>query len=241
MDKIETLGKGISLIVTEDHGFGTDALLLADFASPKRKDMVIDLGTGCGIIPMLFKRNGVTAPIYGMDIQENAYKQFLRTLEINPSLENVIPVHGDLRNLPDFLPKGRFRLVTMNPPYKPVNTGIISESESDKIARHETNCTTEDFVKAAATLLNYGGRLCICQRPERLVDIMAAFRAGGIEPKRLRFVSKRPNTRPWLFLLEGKLHGKPFLQVEPPLFIQDENGNNSEELTQIIGEYGRND
>lgn len=240
MESIENLGKGISLIVTENHGFGTDALLLADFASPKRNDMVMDLGTGCGIIPMLFRRNGVTAHIYGMDIQENAYKQFKRSVEIN-NTENVIPVHGDLRNLPDSLPKGRFRLVTMNPPYKPVNTGIISESDSDKLARHETACTTEDLVTAASALLTYGGRLCICQRPERLADVMAAFRAGGIEPKRLRFVSKRPDTRPWLFLLEGKLGGKPFLQVEPPLFIQKENGENSDELVRIIGEYGRND
>ena len=52
-EHIEYLRKDLGLIVSKEHTFGTDALLLADFASPKRYDICCDFGTGCGIIPML--------------------------------------------------------------------------------------------------------------------------------------------------------------------------------------------
>ena len=46
---------GIKIYVSDDHRFGTDAFLLADFARARHKDIVCDLGTGCGIIAVLEK------------------------------------------------------------------------------------------------------------------------------------------------------------------------------------------
>lgn len=238
-EHIETLGGGLSVIVSPDHGFGTDALLLADFANPKRSGPFMDLGTGCGIIPLLTKRNGVHGDIYGLELQEKGYGQFARSLSLcETDTENVHPVLGDLRNLSELsLPLGTFTTVTMNPPYKPVDTGILSVSEAEKIARHETTCTIEDAAAAAEALLNFGGTFSVCHRPERLADVLEAMRSHHLEPKRLRFVQKHPETAPWLFLLESKKGGKPYLNVLPPLFIQKEDGSNSDELNRIIGAY----
>ena len=43
--KYEFLGSGIYVAVSKEHTFGTDAVLLADFASPKRNERACDLGT----------------------------------------------------------------------------------------------------------------------------------------------------------------------------------------------------
>lgn len=61
-------------------------------------------------------------------------------------------------------------------------------------ARHECTCTLEDVAKAGRDVLRFGGRLCLCQRPERLADAMNVFRSYGLEPKRLRLVQQRINT-----------------------------------------------
>ena len=92
----------------------------------------------------------------------------------------------------------------------------------------------EDVCNAAARLLKYGGRLCLCQRPERLADVISAMRAADIEPKRLRFVAKTPSSAPWLFLLEGKKGSKPFMQVEPVLSVYD-GDEFSAEMSRIYG------
>ncbi|MBO4383298.1 MAG: methyltransferase domain-containing protein [Clostridia bacterium] len=221
-------------------------MLLADFAAPRAGAPVLDLGTGCGILPLLWKRNGVEADLYGLDIQEGAIEQFREGIRLNQEngvdCSNVHAVLGDLRAPDDLgLPLGRFRTVTMNPPYKPVDTGILSGNSAEQIARHETLCTMDDAAAAAERALNFGGSFVVCHRPERLADVLEAFRRHSLEPKRLRFVQKRPETQPWLFLLESRKGGKPFLNVLPPLFIQNADGGNSEELQRILGAYSHDE
>ena len=72
-----------------------------------------------------------------------------------------------------------------------------------------------------------GSEMCIRDR---------AMRRNGLEPKRLRMVQQRPDTAPWLFLLEGRRGGKPFLQVMPPLIVEGEGGF-SPEMLRIYGKY----
>lgn len=226
----ERLSDEIQVFVSDEHKFGTDAFLLAGFANPRRKDMVCDLGTGCGIIPFIWCKQHKPKTIYAVDIQEQAIEQVAASAERSGLQGVVIPVLADLRDFKNALPQGAFDLVTCNPPYKAADTGIISETASDKIARHELMCTVGDVVSAAARLLKFGGRLCLCQRPERLCDVLEAMRRYGIEPKRLRFVQQRPHTAPWLFLVEGKKGAKPFLQVDEPFYIEGEGGFSKEML-----------
>lgn len=229
----EKLSEYISVCITPEHRFGTDAFLLASFASPRKKDTVCDLGTGCGIIPLLMLRDCSPRLTYAVDIQQQAIEQLKDSLRISGLEGKIIPRLADLKEL-DSLPAGAFDVVTCNPPYKAGGAGILSELAAEQIARHEVLCTMEDVCNAAARLLKYGGRLCLCQRPERLADVISAMRAADIEPKRLRFVAKTPSSAPWLFLLEGKKGSKPFMQVEPVLSVYD-GDEFSAEMSRIYG------
>ena len=230
----ELLQNSIEICVSKEHKFGTDAFLLADFSSPRHKDKVCDLGTGCGIIPLLMHIKFSPKEIYGVDIQEQAIEQFNITVE-KSSLESIHPIRADLKELWEGCPKASFDVVTCNPPYKAANAGIESLGEAQKIARHEILCNINDVCKAASKLLKFGGKLCICNRPERLADVICAMRENNIEPKLLRFVSKTPEDPSWLFLIEGRLGGKPFMKVMPPLFVKDGDGF-SQELLSIYGQ-----
>lgn len=230
-EHIEELGKGLRLIVSKEHTFGTDALLLASFSCPKKNDTAVDLGAGCGIIPFYWLRNGCKGKLYGVDIQDKAFNQMLRSCKINRDTDNFTPLKSDLRELKGKLPFGAFDTVVMNPPYKSVGTGIISESNADKIARHDTMCTFADLCISAKKLLKFGGKLSVCLRPERLCEIITAMKNNKIEPKRMRFVCQRTGLAPWLVLIEGRSGGNPGLTVEPSLYIE------SEEMEKIIGEY----
>ena len=233
----EYLGGGVSVVVSDEHGFGTDAVLLADFASPKRKEKACDFGTGCGIIPMLWYRNGCASEIVGVEIQKQGYEQACESAEFSSATDKVSFINHDLKDIKSVFEHGCMDVVTMNPPYKAADSGIKSASTADLIARHEVECNLNDITAAAAHLLNFGGRLCLCNRPERLSDTIYAMKQAGIEPKRLRLVSKRPDTRPWLFMIEGKKGSKPYLNVEPMLIMYGDDGELSEEVIKIYGEY----
>ena len=232
----ELINGKLKICTSNEHKFGTDAFLLSDFAQVKRKDRCVDLGTGCGIIPLLWFREMEDAPqvAYGVDIQPQAIQQMKLTVEACDLQERLIPVEGDLKDLSPQLPADSFTLVTCNPPYKATNTGILNEADAHTIARHEILCNINDVCRAAARLLKFGGRLCICQRPERLLDTLGAMRNNKIEPKRLRFVQKKGDTAPWLFLVEGKKGSAPYMKVEPPFLIQAKDSDeNSDELRRV--------
>lgn len=234
----EPLSKSVEIYVSGEHKFGTDAFLLSDFAAYRRKDKVCDLGTGCGIIPMLMFRHPENTPkeAWGVDIQPKAIEQLKISVEKNGLSAVFFPVCADLKELSGKVPFDSFDIVTCNPPYKAAGQGILNETDAHTIARHEVMCNIDDVCRAASKLLKFGGKLCICQRPERLLDVMQSMRENKIEPKRVRMVHQRPDEAPWLVLIEGKKGAKPFLKVEKPFLIERiEDRSFSDELLKIYG------
>ena len=227
----EKLTDKIFVCSSKNHRFGTDAFLLADFSAYRKKDKVCDLGTGCGIIPLIMQKKMPPEIIYAVDIQEDAVEQLKMGMD-KSEIRNIIPVHADLKELWKNAPVGQLDLVTCNPPYKAANAGIESSLTAQKIARHEVLCNINDVCHAGERLLKFGGRLCICNRPERLSDVIYAMKKNNIEPKRLRFVSKNADEAPWLFLIEGKKGSKPFMKVEPQMYIRTDTGF-TDELNEI--------
>ena len=221
--KYEKLTDKIYVCASSDHRFGTDAFMLADFCQYRAKDKACDLGTGCGIIPLIMQKKMPPKVTYAVDIQEGAIEQLKMGLERSETT-GIVPVCADLKELWEDAPLGQLDLVTCNPPYKVNNAGFQSVITAQKIARHEIMCTIDDVCAAAQKLLKYGGRLCVCNRPERLSDVIFAMKKHDIEPKRLRMVSKCPDEAPWLFLIEGKKGSKPFMKVEPQLYIRSGDG-----------------
>lgn len=236
--KLENLGSGITAVISKEHGFGTDALLLADFAAVRENNRCCDMGSGCGIIPLLWLKKNMNRPVAAVEISEQGCEQMNKAAGIN-SLGGRLEVYNkDLRNVREFLPAGEFDVVTMNPPYKAEGAGIVSADETAARARHGLCCSLDDMCEAAAWLLKFGGRFCVCLRPERLCELMCKMSAAGIEPKRLRTVSKCDGCAPWLVLVEGKRGGKPGMTVEPQLNIYD-GDEYSEYMKTLYSDYER--
>ncbi len=237
-EKLEPLGSGIKIIVSKNHTFGTDTVLLANFSKPKRKDKACELGTGCGAIPLIWSRNDIPGSVSAVDIQDEACSMLERSVRLNGLEEKITVINADLCDLKGKLEFSSFDLVVCNPPYKAAGTGIVNPQSSHKIARHEFMCTMDDIAKSASGLLNFSGRLCMCQRPERLSDLICSMRKYKIEPKRLRFVQQRISKPPKLFLIEGRRGGNPNgLIVEPTLLIENEDGSLTDEMIEIYGAY----
>ncbi|MCL2638818.1 MAG: methyltransferase [Oscillospiraceae bacterium] len=194
---------GLKLYVSKEHRFGTDAVDLADFATPKPAQIIADLCTGCGIIPFLIV-NKNPLKIYALDINKDAINLLKESIKIN-SLEAIIfPVLEDLKSITQ-IPRDSVDLVTMNPPYYKANDGFKREGQDT--ARHELLCNLDDCIAAAAKLLKYGGRLKMCHIPERITDVICTLRKYSLEPKVMRIMSNSKN-EPRLLLIDAKKGGK---------------------------------
>jgi len=161
-----------------------------------------------------------------------------RSVRLNHLDEKVEIINEDLMELKRIIPAGTIDTVTVNPPYKPKNSGIINEKDSKTIARHEISCTLEDIIKESARLLNTGGNLCLVHKVERMTDIFVLLRKYKLEPKRMRLVYSKVGEPATLILIEGVKGGKPFLKLETPIYVYEKNNQYTNQVKEI---YGMND
>ncbi len=233
--KKEPLGKGFYINVSKNHTFGTDAIVLSNFAAARKTDKMLDLGTGCGIIPLLMLRDGNLFSATGVEISEEAC--FLAEQTKNDlKLDKFTVINSDLNDLKGKTDFGCYTLVTCNPPYKAPDAGLKNPNERLRVARHEVACTLEDIVSVSSRLLQTSGRFCICQRPERMAELIDLLRQYKLEPKRLRLVAQDVGREPWLIMLEAKKCAKTGLRIEPMLYIERD-GCLSDEMIKIYGTY----
>lgn len=236
-ESLEDLQAGNLKLIQKKDGFrfGADAVLLADFAKDARAREMLDLCTGSGIIPILLSHKTKIEKIFGIELQRETFDTACRSVALNGLEKRIFLECGDLKNGAEIYGKRRFDLITCNPPYMPAGCGIKNEATAKLIARHEIACTLEDVIAVSAQLLTQHGHLMLVHKPTRLADIVCLMRKYDIEPKRIRFVHKKTDAEPSLVLADGAYKGGRELRIMPPLYLYDENGDETIELKRIYG------
>ena len=230
----ETLANGTPVYITKSHRFGQDALLLAHFCGVRSRESVCDLGCGCGIIALRWHDRGHRGPCLAIELSSGAAALARKAAE-EAGAAHITVQTGDLRDVPALRPYAQTcSLVACNPPY--FTGGFLSPDPARAAARHALSCTVEDVCAAAFQLLRDGGRLCVCQRPERLTDVLCAMRAARIEPKRLQFVAARGEKAPWLVLIEGQKNRASGMRVLPTFITARADGTPSRKMLEIYGQ-----
>ena len=134
---------------------------------------------------------------------------------------------------------GAYDLITVNPPYMPMNGSDLKLNEHQAIARHEIHCTLEEVIESCARLLKQGGKMSMVHKPLRLAEIITLMSKYRIEPKVIRFVHPRVKMEANMVLIEGIRDGKPEVRLKPPLIVYDEQGITDRILWKFTMEHMR--
>jgi tRNA1Val (adenine37-N6)-methyltransferase len=227
---------GINIIQKKEaFRFGVDAVLLADFSKIKKGMSVIDLCTGGGIVPFLIAGKTQAKNIIGVEIQKDMVEMAIRSVKLNKLEDRIEFIKGDLKDIKLLKTLPKTDVVTVNPPYKLKNSGIINPDDKNAIARHEICCTLEDVIIAARTVLKDNGKMYMVHRPERLADIFCLMRKYKIEPKRVKMIHPSIKKAPNIVLIEGHKDGGTFLKWDEPIYVHNEDGSYTYEIDKIYG------
>ena len=218
---MEQLPNGLTLEIPRGaFPLSTDSMALAHFARLPRNAHVLDLGSGCGTLGLLLCARDSSCRITGIELDPLAHQAALANIARNALDARMESICSDLRQLSDFFSPGQASVCISNPPY--FSGGPDSRSLTD--ARKETCCTLADLMAAADHGLKYGGDFYAVYRPDRMMDLLAAMREAGIEPKRLCLVHPDINHKPCLLLVSGKKGGKAGCDMMRPLFLTNPDG-----------------
>lgn len=231
----QALGGSIRLRQYRDgYRFSIDAFLLAGFLRPDPNSSVLDLGSGCGIIPLILARRHAGLTVFGIEIQPELACLANENAVENEMGDRVKIVEGDLRQLrKNNLPQP-IALVVSNPPFRQRNTGRINPDSQRAIARHEVSVTLPELIAAAGRMLDPGGKFATIYPAERLTDLMICMRRQRIEPKRLRLIHSERNTEAKRTLVEGLKEGRPGLRVLTPLVVYQGDGTYTAEVCGML-------
>jgi tRNA1Val (adenine37-N6)-methyltransferase len=203
----------------EGYRFSIDALLLSHFAELRPKDRVVDLGTGCGVIPLILIFRRKAEAVIGVEVQPSLAELARQNVSLNRFSSKIEIWEKDFKDLAG--ERGIFDCVLCNPPYRRMGSGRVNPQEEKALARHEINASLEDVLRAAHHLLKNKGRFCSIYPASRTADLFQGLRRFHLEPKRVQFVHSRSQEDARLVLVEALKEGKTQIKVLSPFILYD--------------------
>jgi tRNA1Val (adenine37-N6)-methyltransferase len=226
-ETLDTFFDGRLQILQKKKGyrFSIDAVLLGQFSRIRKNEKVIDLGTGCGILPLLLSQNTKAHSFVGVEIQKELAELANKNVRLNHLEDRVWILQKDFRELKEVFPPGSFDVVLSNPPYRKYRTGRVNPAMDKAIARHEIKGTLEDLISIASYLLPPKGRCYLIFPALRTIDLLVVLRSQKLEPKRLQFVHPHVGEEAKFILSESiKDSGVELKVIDPLILPGDESG-----------------
>jgi tRNA1Val (adenine37-N6)-methyltransferase len=210
--------------------FSLDAVLLAWHARPRADERVLDLGTGCGIIPLILAYRNPSIAAFGIEIQEDLAALAISNVSANHMQNRITVLRQDMRDLKPDMIGGPVDLVVCNPPYRQPNSGRINPDAQRAIARHELKVSLADVLQTVRRMLRTAGRFVTVYTAERIVELLCQMRTEGIEPKFMRSIHSQLDTEAKLILVDAVKGARPGARLGSPLIIYDTNAEYSKEV-----------
>jgi tRNA1Val (adenine37-N6)-methyltransferase len=226
--------RGFRIIQRSDvFRFGTDTVLLADFAQPRRGEKAVDLGCGTGAIALIMLAHRDDITVDGVEIQADVADMARRSAAINGVRDKFRVYNADMRNCHELLGRGKYSLAVCNPPYFKAGGALLSAGEKRRIARHEGDISPADIAASAAQLIKNGGRFAVIYPAPRALEMLRAMEDSAIAPKRIRTVHGVAGRAPKHVLIDGIRGAAPGLHWQPPLVLMNADGSYTEEWHRI--------
>ncbi|MDO4690787.1 MAG: tRNA1(Val) (adenine(37)-N6)-methyltransferase [Fusobacterium sp.] len=234
---IPLLNKNLKIIQRADYfNFSIDSLLISEFLNiTKNTKNILDLGTGNAAIP-LFLSKKTSASIYGIEIQKVSYDLAIKNININNLNQQIYIINDDMKNYLHYFKHGSFDIVVSNPPFFKFNgnKALLNDLNQLTIARHEIKITLEELIKIAYDLLKDRGYFYLVHRADRLSDILNILRKYKLEAKNIKFCYTTSKKNAKIILIEAIKNGRTGLNILPPLIINKDNGEYSDEVLDMF-------
>ena len=207
--------------------FSIDAVILSHLVTPASGETVLDLGTGCGVIPIMLAFRHPEIRVIGVEIQSSLFRLAQQNVADNCLLDRVRMIEKDIGKLLPADIGGPVDRVVTNPPYRKLDSGRINADSQRAVARHELKIDLDTVLRTTRRMLRKAGQFSIIYPSVRSVDLVAAMRSTGIEPKYLTMIHSRPTSPARLVAVMGVKGGRPGLEVGPPFALYHEDGTHT--------------
>ena len=177
---------------------GTDAILLGRWVEVKPMDVVLDIGTGCGLLPLMLSQKGV-ALVDAVDIDAASIEEATINFKASQWRDQLAAYCVDIV---DFQTDRHYDLIVSNPPF--FNRFYKCESERKSRARHnDMSLSYGTLCTVVCRLLKSDGRFAVVLPVSVSVEFLKVAEDAGL------YLHKKLNIIP----IEGKESNRVNLEL----------------------------
>ena len=136
---------------------GTDAILLARWTEVAATDDVLDIGTGCGLIPLMLAQKGINSAD-AVEIDRDSYEEAAQNFSNSAWKTRIFAINDDIKHYSDVCTK-KYDLVVSNPPF--FFGDNIPEKAKKSLARHTNTLSYSDLLSSVKKLIKPNGRFSL--------------------------------------------------------------------------------
>ncbi|MEL6594286.1 MAG: methyltransferase [Bacteroidota bacterium] len=208
----------------------TDGILLGAWAPDLPNGRVLDIGTGTGLLALMYAQRNPMVEIDALEIEISAAEQARENFATTSWNARIHLYHEALQT---FESEHRYDLILCNPPY--FSTGITPSANARAVARHEQSLDFADLLEHSSRLATPGGQLAVIIPLDREVDFIQAAKEQDWKIVRRSRLQPHPNKSPHRVMLLLGRQAKPIL--EDALLILDEQGEYTAAFRALTGDY----
>ena len=178
---------------------GTDGVLLGAWAEAYKRNNVLDVGTGTGLIALMIAQRNTNATIDAIDIDEGCVMQAKRNVFESP-FSNRVDVQKS--SFQDFAARNdnKYDLIVSNPPY--FHNSLKSPNLHRNYARHTDSLSFYEIISEGVSLLTESGHISLILPYEFKTSVLMHAKTVGLFAKRITNVFPLPHKPAKRFLIE---------------------------------------
>ena len=210
---------------------GTDAVLLGAWVDVKPTDWVLDIGTGCGVLPLMLAQNGI-AKAHAVDLDEASALEAAENFQASQWSRQLFAFHADIRK---FTMQCAYDLIISNPPFF-INSFKCDADRRNQARHTDTSLTFSDLIATVRRLLKPDGRFVLVLPERESQDFIPLAEQANLYLYRKENIIPIENKEPNRVNLELR-YGHPETVLVSDLIIRHKDGSFTTDYQKRVRDY----
>lgn len=210
---------------------GTDAVLLGAWVEVKPSDWVLDIGTGCGILPLMLAQKGI-AKVHAVDLDEPSVYEASANFDASQWRDKLFAFHADIRQ---FTMQCAYDLIISNPPFF-INSYKCDADRRNQTRHTDSSLTFPELAASVRRLLKPDGRFAVVLPERESHGFIPAAAQCNLFVHRIQYIIPVEGKEPNRVNMELRF-GKPDEIKESSVVLRHADGSFSLDYTRTVSDY----
>ncbi len=210
---------------------GTDAVLLGAWVAVTPSDWALDIGTGCGVLPLMLAQKGI-AKVHAVDLDASSTQEAAENFDASQWRDRLFSFHADIRK---FTMQCAYDLIISNPPFF-VNSFKCDADRRNQARHTDTSLTFSELIASVRRLLKPDGRFAVVLPLRESLEFIPLAEQANLFVHRRENIIPVAGKEPNRVNLEFR-YGQPVRVEATDLVIRREDGSFTEDYSRVVSEY----